>query len=114
IKELQKIKMGMEFQYPKGAFMNFYEKVLNKPMENPEQFTAVCEAVEKAIPKMEYGKNYELRHMVELCDKGLWEKIKNNDRRRAGRDFSDLVKMKVYAELKSGEKNGNTKTYTLR
>lgn len=101
----------------KGAFhmdyIDYCRRVLSKPMIHPEHLEMVLEAVQKAIPLMQYGERYTLPELVGLVDECKWTQLKRGDRGRVGRRFSCMVGMGEILKLKRAKNKSATKVYKL-
>lgn len=94
-------------------YVDYCRKVLSKPMVHPEHLAMVLEAVQKAIPLMQYGERYTLPELVGLVDKHQWTQLMRGDRCRVGRKFSSMVSNREIPELKNAGKKSVTKAYKL-
>ena len=96
----------MEYYY-------YFEKVLKKPMIQPEHLEMVLQAVQKAFSIMQYGKRYTLPEMVKLVDESQWKQLQRGDCCRVGIYFSYMVGEKIISKLKRSGKKGATNAYEL-
>ena len=94
-------------------YIDYCRRVLSKPMIHPEHLAMVLEAVQKAIPLMQYGERYTLPELVGLVDECKWTQLMKGDRGRVGRKFSSMVSNREIPELKNAGKKSATKAYKL-
>lgn len=56
-------------------------------------------AVHYAIPKMEFGKRYLLRELVEMGTPGLWNKFNSREKKNIGYTFAGMVSNNEIPEI---------------